>query len=117
MPITSAITGIKNASQYRSGSTKEPESPLIVEGYAYSGGGREIIRVDISVDNGKTWDQAELLDDRVKGSKAWCWKRWRYNGLKRCDGKTTVLVKAIDDAYNSQPESYESIYNVRGNLA
>jgi sulfite oxidase len=73
--------------------------------------------VDISTDNGKTWDQAELLDDRVKGNKAWCWKRWRYNGLKRYDGKTIVLVKATDEAYNTQPESYEHIYNVRGNLA
>lgn len=117
MPITSAITAIKNASQDRSTSTCEADSPMSVEGYAYSGGGREIVRVDISIDNGKTWDQAELLDDHVKGNKAWCWKRWRYNGLKRCDGKTTVLVKATDEAYNTQPESYEAIYNVRGNLA
>jgi sulfite oxidase len=117
MPITSAITAIKNASQFRNDSTAESESPMSVEGYAYSGGGREIVRVDISTDNGKTWDQAELLDDRVNGNKAWCWKRWRYNGLKHRDGKTTVLVKATDEAYNTQPESYEAIYNVRGNLA
>jgi sulfite oxidase len=117
MPVTSAITAIKNASQDRSESAPEADTPMSVEGYAYSGGGREIIRVDISIDNGKTWDQAELLDDCVKGNKAWCWKRWRYNGLKRCDGKTTVLVKATDEAYNTQPESYDAIYNVRGNLA
>ncbi len=28
-----------------------------------------------------------------------------------------MLVKATDDAYNTQPEHHESIYNVRGNLA
>lgn len=117
MPITSAITAIKNASHDRSGANDGVEPPIGVEGYAYSGGGREIVRVDISTDSGKTWDQAELLDDRGKGSKAWCWKRWRYNGLKRSEGKMTVLVKATDDSYNTQPESYEHIYNARGNLA
>jgi sulfite oxidase len=28
-----------------------------------------------------------------------------------------LIVKAVDDAYNTQPESYKDIYNVRGNLA
>jgi sulfite oxidase len=114
MPITSAITGIDNASKVEG----ESEKPISVEGYAYSGGGRAIVRVDISTDNGKTWDQAELMDDEAKGSKAWCWKRWRYNvrGAENL-GKTTFLVKATDDAYNTQPEHYDSIYNARGNLA
>lgn len=114
MPITSAITGICKASAL-TGQTENV--PMSVEGYAYSGGGHEIVRVDISTDNGKTWDQAELMDDEMNGSKAWCWKRWRYDGLKRDCGKTTILVKAVDDAYNTQPESYEHIYNARGNLA
>ncbi|KAL3425158.1 oxidoreductase molybdopterin binding domain-containing protein [Phlyctema vagabunda] len=113
MPITSAITAIKSASASR---------PMAIEGYAYSGGGREIVRVDISMDNGETWDQAELLDDatQAKGSKAWCWKRWRYTGNPNPDAvvdKTTVLVKATDEAYNTQPENYRDIYNARGNLA
>jgi sulfite oxidase len=30
---------------------------------------------------------------------------------------TTLIVKATDDAYNTQPESHRGIYNVRGNLA
>ena len=113
MPITSAVVFISNPS---ASDSQEPQ-PISVEGYAYSGGGREIVRVDISTDGGKTWDQAELLEDHTKGSKAWCWKRWRYGTLKRNCGKTTVLVKATDESYNTQPESYESIYNARGNLA
>jgi sulfite oxidase len=123
MPITSAITAVKTVprdllSPSSSTSSSLADEPLTVEGYAYSGGGREIVRVDISADGGKTWDQAELLEDGGKGSKAWCWKRWRYKGLKRgSEGHVTVLVKATDDAYNTQPESYKHIYNVRGNLA
>ncbi|KXX81057.1 Sulfite oxidase, mitochondrial [Madurella mycetomatis] len=133
-----------------------PAEPIAVQGYAYSGGGRAIARVDVSLDGGKTWDQAELVDDCGGGSgsntlcfgnKSWAWKRWRYlgklpalsplppaaaagattrDGGSDCeDGSprrtqkhcTTLIVKATDDAYNTQPESHRGIYNVRGNLA
>ena len=33
-----------------------------VQGYAYSGGGRGIVRVDVSGDGGKTWKTARLTD-------------------------------------------------------
>lgn len=120
MPITSAITRTK---------MKSPSSDIIqIEGYAYSGGGREIQRVDISLDGGETWDQARLVQEDMKleqGQKAWCWKRWRYEGKLPEDAmpegdkekKTTFVVKATDDAYNTQPETHKSIYNLRGNLA
>ncbi|KAH8881724.1 hypothetical protein GQ53DRAFT_754166 [Thozetella sp. PMI_491] len=109
--------------------------PVALQGYAYSGGGRQVSRVDISLDGGKTWDQAELLKDPVtgdgdsKGNNFWAWRRWRYigqlpalawpKGGEATDGKhcTTVVVKATDLAYNSQPETHGSVYNVRGNLA
>lgn len=109
--------------------------PIAVQGYAYSGGGREISRVDISLDGGRTWDQAELLGDwdaggARRGTQHWAWKRWRYAGSlpssptgqggdpkEGGDRCTTIVVKATDDAYNTQPETHSSIYNVRGNLA
>ena len=131
--------------------------PVALTGYAYSGGGRAIIRVDVSVDGGRTWDQAELLRDcedvgdrPCRGNKAWAWTRWRYAGTlpqftspanpppppsgdsaqhaaadeqdreNKDQGKaacTEILVKATDDAYNTQPEQHAGIYNVRGNLA
>ncbi len=31
-----------------------------MKGYAWSGGGNSIVRVDVSLDGGKTWQQAEL---------------------------------------------------------
>jgi nitrate reductase (NAD(P)H) len=34
--------------------------PYKVTGYAYAGGGRKIIRVEISLDLGKTWRLAEI---------------------------------------------------------
>lgn len=99
-------------------------APIVAQGYAYSGGGREISRVDISLDNGASWSQAELLPDweksKSKGNKHWAWKRWRFAGqVSRLEkGEcATLVVKATDDAYNTQPEDHRGIYNVRGNLA
>jgi hypothetical protein len=37
-----------------------PACPPAVKGYAWSGGGQGIIRVDVSADGGKTWHTAEL---------------------------------------------------------
>lgn len=101
-------------------STPEP-APIALQGYAYSGGGREIARVDLSLDNGRTWTQADLLPDwetsGARGSKHWAWKRWRYTGSLQPDECATLVVKATDDAYNTQPDDHKGIYNVRGNLA
>ncbi|KAI0018594.1 Oxidoreductase, molybdopterin-binding domain-containing protein [Xylariomycetidae sp. FL0641] len=134
MPITSAITRTRlkqNPGQDQSIIRNDPNASasgqtVQLDGYAYSGGGREIQRVDISLDGGETWDQAKLVDDSKleQGTRAWCWKRWRYEGKlpfveKDAKGemKTTFVVKATDDAYNTQPETHKSIYNLRGNLA
>jgi sulfite oxidase len=135
MPITSAITKVlvgecvrQSQDAWLAGKQRLVESttrgnkvqPVAAQGYAVSGGGREITRVDISLDGGQTWDQAELLPDTWTGNKAWAWKRWRYLGqLKspRQGACAQVVVKATDNSYNVQPETHASIFNVRGNLA
>ncbi|CAK7212352.1 hypothetical protein SCUCBS95973_001434 [Sporothrix curviconia] len=116
---------------------QQTSTPVAVTGYAYSGGGREIVRVDVSVDGGRTWDQAVLLDQKEKaydddeakvkknivarGRRDFAWKRWRYEGrLLGSDGASSpseIIAKAVDSAYNTQPERHDGIYNVRGNLA
>lgn len=108
MPVTSAITRIERP---------EAGGKVNVEGYAYSGGGREIVRVDVSIDHGKTWAQAELMGDEGKGSKSWWWKRWRFVIPDEGDKGGEVLVKATDESYNTQPEDYRGIWNQRGNLS
>lgn len=37
--------------------------PVEVRGYAYADGDREVVRVDVSVDGGQHWTQAELDED------------------------------------------------------
>lgn len=124
MPVTSAITRARI--KQRSGGHSSAGT-IEVAGYAYSGGGREIQRVDISMDGGQTWDQAKLVcrDGQLeRGQKSWCWKRWTYEAAvpaaagAGADRRTVhMVVKATDDAYNTQPESHGCIYNLRGNLA
>lgn len=121
MPVQSAITAVKSISSASDPGKTElqqcglEEDAIKVEGYAYSGGGRRIIRVDISADDGKTWNQAAILPDDARGHKSWSWKRWEWIIPTRLAGKAFV-VKAVDESYNSQPESYEAQYNFRGNL-
>ncbi|KAK4694253.1 sulfite oxidase, partial [Lecanoromycetidae sp. Uapishka_2] len=91
------------------------EDAVEVEGYAIAGGGRRIVRVDVSSDHGRSWNQAELFPVEAKGAKAWAWTRWRYVTPRRSAGGQFV-VKAVDEAYNTQPDSYEPYYNFRGNL-
>ena len=44
-----------------------------VRGYAFAGGERHVARVDVSLDGGATWAQAELLEDLGP----WAWRHWR----------------------------------------
>lgn len=136
MPVTSAITKVlvgqgaphadKPSRPASLPDASDGREPVTLEGYAISGGGRYISRVDVSLDGGRTWDQAELLTDPCAGHKAWAWKRWRYLGHLETppaapDGQrprcAEAVVKATDNSYNTQPEMHSSIFNARGNLA
>ncbi|UNI24857.1 hypothetical protein JDV02_010575 [Purpureocillium takamizusanense] len=162
LPVQSAITEVKMGGWTKAvgdtarGQVIEPAQNVTLAGYAFSGGGHSIIRVDVSADGGKSWSQAYLLPDcdgkdgspsPCQGNGAWSWKRWRYEAAipltafreaektggseqvgagevdneqaathsdKKC---TTVMVKATDDTYNTQPESHAATWNLRGNLA
>ncbi|CAJ0602139.1 unnamed protein product [Cylicocyclus nassatus] len=87
-----------------------------VEGYAWSGGGRGIIRVEVSGDGGKTWQTAELEQDEKQDlNHMWAWTFFRTS-IKIPEGakKMDLVVKATDRAYNTQPETSVGIWNVRG---
>eukprot|EP00658_Telonema_sp_P-2_P026675 TRINITY_DN20798_c0_g3_i1.p1 TRINITY_DN20798_c0_g3~~TRINITY_DN20798_c0_g3_i1.p1 ORF type:complete len:457 (+),score=118.61 TRINITY_DN20798_c0_g3_i1:37-1407(+) len=92
-----------------------------IQGFAYSGGGRGIVRVDVSADGGKTWTSADLQEGSEQDpSRAWAWTFWEASVPVQVPenaetGDTIELVcKATDASYNSQPEKPESIWNIRG---
>lgn len=48
-------------------------------GYAWSGGGQKIIRVDVTADGGTNWHTAEITDEDVntKSPHNWSWSLWK----------------------------------------
>lgn len=121
-PVQSAITSAHKVTKNRLDNSKlarvyglEEES-VILRGYALSGGGRRVVRVDVSPDNGKTWQQAEFHHAEEKGHRSWSWRQWSLAVPTRLLSNN-VCVKATDDGYNTQPENFPPYYNFRGNLA
>ncbi|TKR58740.1 hypothetical protein L596_030149 [Steinernema carpocapsae] len=94
------------------------DETINVAGYAWSGGGRGIIRVEVSPDGGKTWHSAELEHDPEQDmDHMWAWTLWKASIKIPENLKTLDLVcKATDRAYNTQPETASGIWNVRGLL-
>lgn len=79
-----------------------------LKGYAYSGGGREIIRVELSFDAGKTWELTNLTYPETPrhGTKFWCWWLWEFDvQLVRLARAQTIMLRAWDNAQNTQPET------------
>ncbi|XP_066564281.1 sulfite oxidase, mitochondrial [Amia ocellicauda] len=96
---------------------------VTVKGYAWSGGGREVVRVDVSVDGGQTWHVAKLRsgeegDQSPPPGRAWAWKLWELNVPLPPDVHELVIIcKAVDSSYNVQPDTVTPIWNLRGVLS
>lgn len=113
MPVISAICDPQN-----SDTVEVKNGKIEVKGYAWSGGGRKIIRVDVTNDEGKTWHTADLTEDlQTKQGRYWSWTLWKVElPVAKNTKETKIYAKAVDSAYNVQPESFENIYNIRGLL-
>jgi sulfite oxidase len=81
----------------------------VARGYALTGGQRRVARVEISLDDGKTWTSAKLLDDCPPGS----WRLWQAELPPGRDAHELV-VRAWDTSASTQPENPASTWNVKG---
>jgi DMSO/TMAO reductase YedYZ molybdopterin-dependent catalytic subunit len=70
-----------------------------VRGRAWVGEG-EVDRVEVSLDEGKSWQQATLW--RSEGGK-YAWRRFTYDFTPASPGYTTLIARAWDAAGNVQP--------------
>ncbi len=86
-----------------------PAGAVEVRGYAFAGGERHVARVDVSLDGGSVWAQAELLDDLGP----WAWRHWRI-ALDLPPGEHEVLVRAWDSSAATQPEDERALWNPKG---
>ncbi|KAM3935203.1 sulfite oxidase, mitochondrial isoform 2-T2 [Leptodactylus fuscus] len=112
LPVQSAITDPRPGETI----TPDDDGKVTIKGYAWSGGGREIVRVDVSLDGGKTWKVADLIGEQKKGP-SWAWKLWKLEAAIPLEEKEMkVICKAVDSSYNVQPDTVAPIWNLRGVL-
>ncbi|CAH9088897.1 unnamed protein product [Cuscuta epithymum] len=113
-PVQSAICSLEDVSVVKNGK-------MTIKGYAVSGGGRGIERVDISIDGGKTWTEASkyqktgvpyVSDD--SSSDKWAWVL--FEAEVNVSHSAEIVAKAVDSSANVQPENVEDIWNLRGIL-
>jgi sulfite oxidase len=83
--------------------------PVEVRGYAFAGGERYVARVDVSIDAGASWSQAELLDDLGP----WAWRHWRI-AVELTPGEHEIVVRAWDSSAATQPEDEAALWNPKG---
>ncbi|TMX05914.1 hypothetical protein EJD97_000048 [Solanum chilense] len=113
-PVQSAICSLEDVSVVKHGK-------INIKGYALSGGGRGIERVDVSIDGGKTWEEATryqrtgvpyIADD--SSSDRWAWVF--FEAEANIPQSAEIVAKAVDISANVQPESIDSVWNLRGIL-
>lgn len=119
LPVQSAITVPADGAVVDRG-----DEEVTIKGYAWSGGGREVVRVDVSIDGGNTWKIAQLKrsDKEAEAApppgQAWAWKLWELTVPLPDDMKEMDIVcKAVDSSYNMQPDTILPIWNLRGVLS
>jgi sulfite oxidase len=92
--------------------------PVKVSGWAWAGGGRNIVRVDVTPDDGNTWHTADITHGKKQPfGRAWAWVFWQAEipeAKVRADGTIQLASKAVDLAHNVQPEHARPMWNVRG---
>jgi sulfite oxidase len=112
MPVQSAIT-----SPCDGAILPEGQQTITAKGWAWSGSGRSITRVDVSSDGGKSWVVADIshrpIDNSPSQTESYGWTLWEAN-LPLASTKTELVVKALDSSLNTQPEKSENIWNWRG---
>jgi len=140
LPVQSVICVPADRSTLAAGRGSEAgeRRTLEVKGVAWSGGGRGICRVEVSLDGGKSFVAAEVEPPPIEpqgfpagGSGAesgqghiWAWRQWsrtlplppavaeqlRAGNAARVE----VVARAIDGDFNAQPEHMEQVWNVLG---
>jgi DMSO/TMAO reductase YedYZ molybdopterin-dependent catalytic subunit len=83
--------------------------PYEIMGIAFSGG-YSITQVVVSVDEGRTWKEARLGQDKGRYS----WVQWFYPWKPAKPGRYTLMAKATNSIGESQP--FEGLWNPAGYL-
>lgn len=118
MTEVSLFSGITKIVRLSTGDPNPGDRILVkVGGWAWAGGGRNIVRVDVTGDGGTTWATADLQEGSdQRFGRAWAWVFWECEMpvVVNEDGTVHLASKAVDLAFNVQPERSDHTWNVRG---
>eukprot|EP00747_Dinoflagellata_sp_TGD_P167393 gnl/TRDRNA2_/TRDRNA2_191737_c0_seq1.p1 gnl/TRDRNA2_/TRDRNA2_191737_c0~~gnl/TRDRNA2_/TRDRNA2_191737_c0_seq1.p1 ORF type:complete len:537 (-),score=90.69 gnl/TRDRNA2_/TRDRNA2_191737_c0_seq1:293-1903(-) len=84
-----------------------PPGPLRVTGYAHTGGGRALARIEISGNGGRTWEQVRPLQQELnEAGQLWAWVRYEHvlSDFDTSAPNAEIVVRAWDCAANTQPD-------------
>ncbi|KAL0901071.1 hypothetical protein ABMA27_006393 [Loxostege sticticalis] len=114
LPVTSAFCDPQDGDTVRA-----KNGHILLKGYAYSGGGAKILRVDVSADQGKTWIEATpAAVDPAPHKQHYSWTLWAATvPAPKGQKEVELWVKATDSNFNTQPERFDDIWNIRGILS
>ncbi len=93
IPLKSIITSPENGATLTGGS-------VLIRGAAYAGEAK-IARVEVSMDDGQTWQAAEFIGP----CERYAWRRWEYQWPVPAPGEYTILARATDSRGQVQPDS------------
>jgi DMSO/TMAO reductase YedYZ molybdopterin-dependent catalytic subunit len=103
MPVRSFLVSPDGRSKIPSGMT------VSLKGIAFSGFGR-VTRVEVSSDNLKSWQPAQLGEDHG----AYSFRTWQFTWKAGAPGRHTLAVRAADEKGNIQLD--EPVWNAGGYL-
>lgn len=85
------------------GAQVEAGKPAVIRGAAWSGVSGPVTSVEVSVDNGRSWQQARLSGDATRFG----WRLWDSAWTPASEGYYTLLARARDAGGDSQPLGQE----------
>ena len=105
MPLNAAICEPAPRAELKAGRT-------MLRGYA-TATAREVMRVDVSIDGGRSWTQAEL---EPNPGAPWSWRFWNAT-VELLKGEHELVVRAWDSAGQTQPALPDDTWNFKGYLS
>ena len=74
--------------------------PVTIQGVAW-GGEVKVVKVEVSLDEGKTWETARLVGE----DHPYAWRQWQLVWKAKTAGIFTILCRATDDHGTTQPKT------------
>jgi nitrate reductase (NAD(P)H) len=82
-----------------------PDGKYTCGGYCYTGGGRRITRIEVSLNGGALWNLAQIniTEKPSRSGKYWCWIFWEYTCThEELAGATEIVLRGWDEGHNTQ---------------